>query len=1355
MTFVTIVATASGASVAVAAPGELDTSFNGTGKLLVNFDGFDRATQAAIAPDGHIVVVGSTDVSGAGDYAIARVDASGTLDKTFSADGLERLGSQPGVEDTGGSVVVLGDESIVVTGQGNSTKDFVTKRLESDGEQDMTFGEGGASVVDFGGEDMANDMVRQPDGKLVIVGSTSAGGGDFAIARLNADGSLDNSFSGDGKQTVDFGGKDEATGVALTAEGKIVVVGEGGAGHDMAVTRLNSDGSVDTSFSPGTSGKELVDFGGGDSAKGVALQADGKIVMEGSTDAVGEGDVAVARLEANGGLDTSFSGDGKLTLGYGAPNEIGTAVAVQQNGRIVVMADADPNKDFVVTRLNGDGSIDTSFGSGGTATVDYGKTEFDGDAVLQPDGNIVLVGSTDVGPNWDMAITRLIGDPVSTGGGGGGTIGGAGSAPPEIQVSSTPGPGGHGMDIDLQNTTGASTFKLDINGDGHPDYSGPASLPFFRVYVPQSTHSPVGITAIGPTGATSTATTGTGIVGFGVTTKKFGPLIQAGGKAILEAGAEASAPCDQAQVVEGLIEARGCFTLVTSLSELPPSVTAAVSRYYKSPVFPEWLLTLCPASKNDEVCKTLRKLFVTQPTYVSYKPVQLDGITIRPASGPIVIYPDQSRVFSLSAVATLGPFPIHAGPLDLDLTGFSIPFFFPPGFALTGPLFEFDARKGLPAIGGFPLDAGGQVGFAIENGVREAVIGVHVKLPPAFDVFGDGEQPSAEAGATVTNDRPFKLETIELNIPHASIGGLGFEHVSFKYNANGDGGACHKDYWDASADFVLGESVDGQSAGILAAPPPPENGIAFCGTSFQSAGLHIHFALPALPPPEIFPSVELTDIGAFLSLDPTVLKGHFEISTAELFDIEGDGLFTLASIGQPYFLTKASAGPGLQEIAPRTFTSPAVAIGGAFSFETPFGFIHVFNASAMYQYPDYVAIGASANIFAGIFHLIGHIGGDLNVRQRAFQLTVSGEACISGFKLSSACVGGTGILGSKGVAACIHILGLERGMGIHSDGSPEFWIFKGCKLSRFWVAVNGRASAHEAAAGELKFRVAPGETEKDLELAGIGGAPAFEIHGPGGESFTLSDEEFSEKGHFAGVRSPTYDKTYFGVKNGPPGVYTITPLPGSPTFSTLSETRPGYDSDFTAKVTGTGNRRTLHYDARKHGGGQQVSFFEKGEGVWRRLTTSTGGRASLRFTPAAGRRGTRTIVSVATVDGVPLPEQTLARFRFAGTPRTGRPRSVTVTRHGKTLHVRWVPVAGAVRYGIVVAHSDGSQQTMSVSAHKHSFSLPYPAVDGGTVSVSAKGPLGDWGPARRSAQFKATKTRPPVFFKPRKRHRKH
>ena len=110
----------------------------------------------------------------------------------------------------------------------------------------------------------------------------------------------DTSFDTDGKQTVDFGGgADAANAVALAPDGKIVVAGQaGGVNADMAAVRLSTDGAVDPSFAPGSAGKATVDFGGADVANGVAVQPDGKIVLAGTTSAVGAGDVAVARLTA-------------------------------------------------------------------------------------------------------------------------------------------------------------------------------------------------------------------------------------------------------------------------------------------------------------------------------------------------------------------------------------------------------------------------------------------------------------------------------------------------------------------------------------------------------------------------------------------------------------------------------------------------------------------------------------------------------------------------------------------------------------------------------------------------------------------------------------------------------------------------------------------------------------------------------------------------------------------------------------------------------------------------------------------------------------------------------------------------
>ena len=160
-------------------------------------------------------------------------------------------------------------------------------------------------------------MALQGNGKIVVVGV--AGSVDFALARYNPNGSLDTTFSGDGKQRTDFGGAgDQAAGVVLQADGKIVAVGGGGAGGDFALARYNPNGSLDTSFSG--DGKQTTDFGGDDDqAAGVALQS-GKVVavgFVGCTCSVTGQKFVLARYNPNGTLDTSFSGDGKQTTNFG------------------------------------------------------------------------------------------------------------------------------------------------------------------------------------------------------------------------------------------------------------------------------------------------------------------------------------------------------------------------------------------------------------------------------------------------------------------------------------------------------------------------------------------------------------------------------------------------------------------------------------------------------------------------------------------------------------------------------------------------------------------------------------------------------------------------------------------------------------------------------------------------------------------------------------------------------------------------------------------------------------------------------------------------------------------------------
>ena len=274
---------------------------------------------------------------------------------------------------------------------------FSAAAIAAAGDLDPTFSGDGKQTTDFAGADRANGVAIQADGKIVAVGR---GGLGFALARYNPNGSLDTSFSGDGRQTADFLGADRANGVAIQANGKIVAVGEGGVGF--ALARYNPNGTLDTSFSG--DGRQTTDFGASDGAHGVAIQADGKIV------AVGEGSVGLtlARYNPNGTLDTSFSGDGKQTLG-GFGSDATSDVALQTSGKIVAVGTTFNNatgSDFGVARFNGNGTLDTSFSGDGKKATNFGGDDGASGVALQGDGQIVVVGFGDQVGASNFALTR-------------------------------------------------------------------------------------------------------------------------------------------------------------------------------------------------------------------------------------------------------------------------------------------------------------------------------------------------------------------------------------------------------------------------------------------------------------------------------------------------------------------------------------------------------------------------------------------------------------------------------------------------------------------------------------------------------------------------------------------------------------------------------------------------------------------------------------------------------------------------------------------------------------------------------------------------------------------------------------
>ena len=208
----------------------------------------DFAYAIALQPDGAIVLAGRVSNDGGGGFfGLARYTPDGRLDGTFGSNGTT-IGDfgHGGIAE---AVVVQPDGKLLVAG--NAIGDFALARFDADGSQDLAFGTGGLVTTDFGplvgntpATDYAHDLAVDTDGSIVVVGTTEFGGGsDFAIARYDSDGDLDPGFGTDGLLTVDFAaGFDSGHDIAIQPDGKIVAVGtaHNGSTFEPGLIRLSS-----------------------------------------------------------------------------------------------------------------------------------------------------------------------------------------------------------------------------------------------------------------------------------------------------------------------------------------------------------------------------------------------------------------------------------------------------------------------------------------------------------------------------------------------------------------------------------------------------------------------------------------------------------------------------------------------------------------------------------------------------------------------------------------------------------------------------------------------------------------------------------------------------------------------------------------------------------------------------------------------------------------------------------------------------------------------------------------------------------------------------------------------------------
>lgn len=410
-------------SISLAQPGSLDDTFDGDGKLTLNFGVTgDIGYAVAIQEDGKIVVAGySADASSNIDFALARFNSDGTLDNSFDMDGKVTTDFSNNSMDVAVALKIQPDGKILAAGYSLTTNSpiFAMARYNTNGSLDDSFGTGGLVTTSFTDYDELFAMALQDDGKILLAGMTHEDGNyeDFAIARYNADGSLDNSFGTGGKILTDFiGFHDAAKGITVQADGKIIAVGYSSNGNtngaDFGLVRYNTDGSFDASF--GVGGKIRTDYyGNSDRAQTIVIQPDGKIVVGGTATTAYGYDFALARYNSDGVLDTSFDDDGKVTSSFlNQYSDQGHSVVLQEDGKIILGGSFGSTgfvDKFGMVRYNTDGSHDFEFGFLGFAGADFGGPyDICHSIAIQPDNKIVLAGYSGDGSESTFAIARFL-----------------------------------------------------------------------------------------------------------------------------------------------------------------------------------------------------------------------------------------------------------------------------------------------------------------------------------------------------------------------------------------------------------------------------------------------------------------------------------------------------------------------------------------------------------------------------------------------------------------------------------------------------------------------------------------------------------------------------------------------------------------------------------------------------------------------------------------------------------------------------------------------------------------------------------------------------------------------------------
>lgn len=648
-------------------------------------------------------------------------------------------------------------------------------------------------------------------------------------------------------------------------------------------------------------------------------------------------------------------------------------------------------------------------------------------------------------------------------------------------------------------------------------------------------------------------------------------------------------------------------------------------------------------------------------------------------------------------------------PVDLNLT-------IDPDKHGYSKIADVSLAGAIKSIGGLHPDAGVTLGFVN----RKTEVDFQLKLPGIFS-FGKGV---AEAKATffTSNEDGLVFDGGQLEVASVLIGPIVVSNLQLAYSETKTGHVL----WNGGATIQLLDT----GLGLDASPPPPDKGLGLKDGAFDHAGVGVIFPLAAQP--QLFPGLFVTHIDISIGTDPLRFTGSAGLSAAHVMEMDGEVFVVFASNSQPYEFP--DQGGDLQPLAGRSVTSFAIAIGGNGSLVVPaIGKIPLLDGYLLYEAPSYFEISGGFKFEASFLRIDGGVHGFVDGESGKWDYDMGVKACLNRLKiwevsLDGVCLSVGGVISSKGLGFCGIVpvptpfgpVPVDVGAGYAwGDSFPDLMIFD-CDYGPWKESTPNALRSFRASDTTATTVTLPSAPAAMVRVLGAGGAPDVTLSGPNGKTISTASSTIDK--NIAVVKVADADETLIAFRKPVGGSWTVTPVGGIPVKSVaVSAGLP--PTRITARVTGTGNARTLGY-AIASANGATVTFAERGRGAYRVLGTATESKGRLSFSPAPGPAGKRQIVAELTRNGAPVRKLLVASYDAPGPATLLRPAPHAVRRHGAVV-IGWRAVPGAAAYSVTLVGR--GVRTMAVvrgtNARFTAFSRAGTALVGAIGATGTRGPL--------------------------------